>query len=107
METISELLANCTGNPSVTGGFLEQRIGNPDLWCLFDVRLNKIAEQKLEWPVIWDAMTLVLRHYSIQRDYFFGVAPVLVEQPLRMRWKDHANSLRPCGIYKYLYIYSH
>ena len=61
METLSALLALCEGNPLVTIGFHSQRASNANLWCFFNVDLNKL-EQTVERLVIWDAMTLMWCH---------------------------------------------
>ena len=41
METFSELLALCEGNPPVTGGFPSQRPVTQNFDVIFDLRLNK------------------------------------------------------------------
>ena len=50
METFSELLALCEGNPSVTGGFLSQRPVTRSFEIFFDLCLNKqLSKQPRRW----------------------------------------------------------
>ena len=46
METLSVLPVLCGGNPSVTGGFSSQRVGNAGFEVFFDVSLNKQLKKK-------------------------------------------------------------
>ena len=46
MEMLSTLLALCQGNPPVTGGFPSQRTSHTAFWCLLDVSLNKLLNQR-------------------------------------------------------------
>ena len=56
MKMFPHLLALCAGKPPVTGWFPAQRDSNVDV--SFVVYLNNLL-QKVQFPVIWDAMILV------------------------------------------------
>ena len=56
METFSALLALCEGNPPVTDGFPSQGSVTRSFDVFFDIRLSK----KIETPVIWDAIALIM-----------------------------------------------
>ena len=58
---ISALLALCEGNPPVTGGFPSQRPVTRSLDVFYDLRLKKKPiEQRIEKPVIWEAIALIM-----------------------------------------------
>ena len=59
METFSALLAPCEGNPPETGGFRSQRPVTRSFGIFFDLRLRK-DWAKIETPVIWDAVALIM-----------------------------------------------
>ena len=48
MEPFSGLLAICAVKSPVTGEFPAQMASNAELWCFFDLRLNKrLSKQSL------------------------------------------------------------
>ena len=47
IESISELLALCDGNPPVTGGFPSQRASNTGFGVFFDVSQNELLSKHL------------------------------------------------------------
>ena len=63
METLSELLAICEGNPPVTGSLWDSPHKGPLMqgFNVFFVASLKNIEQTLMLRNIWDAMTLMLR----------------------------------------------
>ena len=61
METVSALLALCMGNPLLTGAPPLQMASKVELWYLW-WEPELIAEQKLEWQLIWDTRTLMWHH---------------------------------------------
>ena len=55
----------CDGNNPTTNGLPLQRISKAELWCFLYWCGNEQAFEKIvESPVIWDAMTLIRRHYN-------------------------------------------
>ena len=60
METFSALLALCEGNSPVTGEFPSQRpvTRSFDFLCSSP---EQTVEQTIETPVIWDAISLIMR----------------------------------------------
>ena len=60
METFSASLAACEGNLPVTSEFLSQRPVTRSFDVFFDLSLNKLVEQTIETPVIWDAVALII-----------------------------------------------
>ena len=46
-QDMEMLMAFCEGNPSVTSGFPSQRTSDAELWCFFDVSLNKLLNKQL------------------------------------------------------------
>ena len=60
METLSCIIrALCEGNLPTIGRFLLPRVSNVGLWCLVWCWVEQAFGQTFEWPVIWDAMTLI------------------------------------------------
>ena len=37
-------------------------VGNKKLWCYRRRQPDQVVDQRVEWPVIWDAMTLIWHH---------------------------------------------
>ena len=59
METFSASLPLCTGDPPANGGFPLQRDNKADMFL--SCQPEQTVEQKLDWPVIRGAMTVILR----------------------------------------------
>ena len=59
METISVLLALCEGKPPVTGGFPSLTKAS-ELWCFLWSMPEQTDEHKMETPVIWDVIALIM-----------------------------------------------
>ena len=59
METLSVLLTLYGENLLVTDGFLSQRVSSEKLWCFLWCTPEQTVEQKMESPVISDAMTVI------------------------------------------------
>ena len=64
MEAFSALLALCEGNRPVTGRFPSQRASNADLWCSFDVRLNKVLNKQSNGWWIETPWCSLWRHHN-------------------------------------------
>ena len=60
METVSTLLALYEGNSPVTDEFHSQRPVTRSFDVLFDLRLNKQLNKKIDTPVIWDAIAHIM-----------------------------------------------
>ena len=71
VEKMSTLLVLCGGNTASIGQmrFSARRANNAELRCCFDVGLNKLFEQTVKFPVIWDVITLMRGHCNV-----FGLA---------------------------------
>ena len=81
METLSALLALC-GNRSVAVGFPSQRVGTAKFWCFFILACTS-CWQTADFPVIWDTMTLVWRH--------FKSAGLLHKENYRRHWQNWSS----------------
>ena len=62
------LLSLCDGNPPVTDGLPLQRDSNADIRCFF-VLVWTNCWTNVDWPVIWDAMTVIWRHCNEIRNW--------------------------------------
>ena len=55
MEKISALLALYEGNPPVNG-----EASDAELWCFLWSASEQMVEQRIETPVIWDNIALIM-----------------------------------------------
>ena len=56
----SPLLELCKGNSPVTGEFPSQRSSNVELWCFLWSAPEKMVEQTIKTPLIWEAIVLIM-----------------------------------------------
>ena len=58
VETLSALLVFCEENRAINHRVPSQRASNMELWCYL-CKLDQVAEQTVEWPLIRDTITYV------------------------------------------------
>ena len=67
METYSALLHLCEGNPPVTGGFPLTKANDAELWCFFDLHLNKRPSKQSRRRWLETPSRSLWRHYNEKR----------------------------------------
>ena len=60
MEIFSALLAFCKRNSPAIGGFPYTKASDAELWCFIWSAPEQTIEQRIETPVIWDAIAIIM-----------------------------------------------